>query len=145
MNTKIINNFLNPSDIKYIVVHCSDTPDEDNLNACDIHKMHISFGWEGIGYHKIILRSGEIESGRPEYWVGAHAFGINNISLGVCLIGQKKFKKAQLNSLKKVILDWKYKFPSAIIKGHKDAILTSKTCPNFDVNQWLLLENIKND
>ena len=33
--------------------------------------MHLQFGWDGIGYHKIILRNGKLISGRPEYWVGA--------------------------------------------------------------------------
>ena len=37
--------------------------------------MHLKFGWDGIGYHKIINRSGKIENGRPEYWIGAHVKG----------------------------------------------------------------------
>ena len=67
--------------IKYLVVHCSDTPDEEKLNAIDIHKMHLTFGWNGIGYHKIINRTGMIQNGRPEYWVGAHAKGSMRIAL----------------------------------------------------------------
>ena len=51
--------------ISLLVVHCSDTPNNQNLSAIDIHKMHLSFGWDGIGYHKIIKRSGKIENGRP--------------------------------------------------------------------------------
>ena len=82
---------LNEKDIKILVVHCSDTPDNENIGAIDIHKMHLSFGWDGIGYHKIIKRDGEIENGRPEYWIGAHTFGKNYQSLGVCLIGRKLF------------------------------------------------------
>ena len=76
------------TDVKFLVVHCSDTPNSKNLNAFDIHKMHLGFGWDGIGYHKIILRNGFLEAGRPEYWQGAHAFGYNDKSLGVCLIGR---------------------------------------------------------
>ncbi len=139
-----MKNFLNANDIKYIVVHCSDTPNNKYIGVEEIHRMHLKFGWDGVGYHKIILRSGEIKNGRPEYWVGAHAFGINNISLGVCLIGRNKFNKLQFKSLRKIILNWKKKFPSAIVKGHKDAIKTSKTCPNFDVDKWLISEKIKN-
>ena len=44
------------NDVEYIIVHCSDTSNNDK--AIDIHKLHISFGWDGIGYHKIILRNG---------------------------------------------------------------------------------------
>ena len=81
--------------ISLIVVHCSDTANNINLSAVDIHKMHLGFGWDGIGYHKIIKRSGKIENGRPEYWVGAHVKGKNDISLGVCLIGRDTFTKNQ--------------------------------------------------
>ena len=46
------SNLLKKKDVKYIIVHCSDTSNNDT--AVDIHKLHISFGWDGIGYHKII-------------------------------------------------------------------------------------------
>ena len=36
--------------IKYLVVHCSDTDDIMELSAKDIHKMHLDFGWDGVGY-----------------------------------------------------------------------------------------------
>ena len=85
------------SKITLLVVHCSDTDDHINLGALDIHKMHLEFGWDGIGYHKVICRSGKIENGRPEYWIGAHVKGINHISLGVCLIGQDPFTTQQFS------------------------------------------------
>ena len=46
-------------------IHCSDS--ETILSAIDIQKMHLGFGWDGIGYHKIIKRSGVIENGKFEY------------------------------------------------------------------------------
>ena len=123
-------------DIKLLVVHCSDTDENLNLSAIDIHKMHLQFGWDGIGYHKIINRLGKIENGRPEYWVGAHVKGKNNISLGVCLIGRKLFTKKQYISLENVLRKWKLLYPNAKIVGHKDTGDTEKTCPNFDVISW---------
>ena len=69
--------------------------------------MHLNFGWDGIGYHKIITRDGNIINGRPEYWIGAHVYGKNNISLGVCLIGKNKFEKCQMTSLREVLDNWK--------------------------------------
>ena len=88
--------------ISLLVVHCSDTPNSQNLSAIDIHKMHLKFGWDGVGYHKIINRPGKVENGRPEYWIGAHVKGKNDISLGVCLIGRNKFPKKQYLSLEKI-------------------------------------------
>ena len=122
--------------ISLLVVHCSDTEDSQNVSAIDLHKMHLNFGWDGIGYHKIINRSGKIENGRPEYWIGAHVKGINNISLGVCLIGRNKFTKKQFISLERILRKWKSLHPEAEILGHRDTGNTNKTCPNFDVMDW---------
>ena len=130
------DNILNTTNIKLLVVHCSDTSDNKNLTSIDIHKMHVNFGWEGIGYHKIITKDGFIENGRPEYWVGAHVYGKNNYSLGVCLIGKNNVNSKQFNALEIVLKEWKRKYPSAVIIGHRDAIETNKTCPNFDVDNW---------
>ena len=122
--------------IKLIVVHCSDTDNNIDFRASDIHKMHLSFGWDGIGYHKIINRSGKIENGRPEYWIGAHVKGKNDISLSVCLIGKDYFTKKQFRSLESVLKKWKKTYPYAEVIGHRDAGNTNKTCPNFDVTSW---------
>ena len=124
-------------DIKLLVVHCSDTENSEALTAIDIHKMHLNFGWDGIGYHKIINRSGKIENGRPEYWIGAHVRGKNRISLGVCLIGKNRFTVKQFISLERVLRKWKYLYPKAKIVGHRDTGDTAKTCPNFDVKTWI--------
>ena len=134
---------LNKKDIEMLIIHCSDTPNNSNIGAFEIHKMHLSFGWDGIGYHKIIKRDGIIEDGRPEYWVGAHTLGKNTKSLGVCLIGKTKFTKEQFTSLKLIIQNWKNKYPNAVIVGHNQAIKTKKTCPNFDVDHWCFQEGIK--
>ena len=133
---------LNKVEINLLVVHCSDTPDDSNLNARDIHKMHLDFGWDGIGYHKIICRNGSIENGRPEYWTGAHTFGKNKESLGVCLIGRTLFTDEQFNSLKTILKKWKNDYPFAKIKGHSESIKTNKTCPNFNVQEWCYKNNL---
>ena len=127
---------LNEKDIKLLIVHCSDTPNNDFLTAIDIHRMHLGFGWDGIGYHKVICRNGYIENGRPEYWMGAHVYNKNHLSLGVCLIGKNNFSKLQFDSLFIVLSNWKKKYPNSRILGHSDTILTEKTCPNFNVKEW---------
>lgn len=126
---------LKEKNISLLVVHCSDTTDK-NISVIDIHKMHLDFGWDGIGYHKIIERTGQIKNGRPEYWIGAHVRGKNHISLGVCLIGKDNFTKRQFVSLERVLKRWKLKYPNAKIIGHRDIGNTKKTCPNFDVIDW---------
>lgn len=127
---------LNPDNIQFLVVHCSDTPDDAPLTARDIHAMHLGFGWHGVGYHKVINRDGRIEQGRPDYWVGAHVYGHNEISLGVCLIGRTDFSNAQFESLELVLRQWKETHPTATVVGHCDFEYTEKTCPNFDAKKW---------
>ena len=133
---------LHPENIKLLIVHCSDTPNDQYTTAKDIHLMHLNFGWDGIGYHKVICRDGTIENGRPEYWIGAHVKNKNKTSLGVCLIGKDDFTDEQYISLKKILTDWKIIYPSAKIKGHKDSTKTLKTCPNFNVDEWCKMRGV---
>ncbi len=122
--------------ISYLVVHCSDSPnDRDSVNAEEIHKWHLERGFDGIGYHFVILRNGMVEAGRPVYWKGAHAEKINNKSIGICLIGKDRFTEVQFKELKKLLLLLKNNYPTAEVRGHRD-FDKNKTCPNFDVVSW---------
>ena len=61
-------------------------------------------------------------------WQGAHAFGYNDQSLGVCLIGRDKFNPSQMITLGNLLDDWKIKYPRAEIVGHRDITNSKKTC-----------------
>lgn len=126
---------LKPKDVKFLVVHCSGSPQGRGDTAATIHKWHLERGWDGIGYHVVILEDGTIEHGRPLYWCGAHVKAANNISLGVCLIGDNTFPQQQLKSLRILLDHWMCRFPNVTVCGHRD-IDAHKTCPNFDVATW---------
>ena len=128
--------------IELLVVHCSDTPDDEPLRARDIQAMHLGFGWDGIGYHQVIGRDGLCEAGRPEYWRGAHVRGVNDRSLGVCLIGRNHFTDAQMNALEQLLVEWRQRYPYAGVCGHCDFPSTEKTCPNFDASAWAASKGI---
>lgn len=115
------------------IIHCSLSPQGRGDNAETIHKWHTAKGWDGIGYHYVILEDGTVENGRPEYWAGAHARGYNK-SLGICLIGDKEFTPAQYISLEKLLKD--HNFKSDEVVGHY--AVSDKTCPNFDVKKYLV-------
>ncbi|MBR1449131.1 MAG: N-acetylmuramoyl-L-alanine amidase, partial [Prevotella sp.] len=68
--------------ITLIVVHCSAVRPDQRSSAKDIDGWHRQKGWNGIGYHYVIRRSGQIEPGRPEATVGAHCVNHNSHSLG---------------------------------------------------------------
>ena len=63
---------LKAENVRYLVVHCADTLDNQPVDARDIHEMHLGFGWIGVGYHRVICRDGRIEPVGPDYWNGAH-------------------------------------------------------------------------
>ena len=46
--------------VKYLVVHCADTPDDREVTASGIHDWHKARGWDGIGYHWVFGRGGDI-------------------------------------------------------------------------------------
>ncbi|HHZ70648.1 MAG TPA: N-acetylmuramoyl-L-alanine amidase [Methylococcaceae bacterium] len=121
--------------IKEIILHCSDTPDGREHTAEDIHRWHKEKGWDGIGYHHVIRIDGKIESGRPEYWTGAHAGGHNSDSIGICLIGRGDFSEKQWASLKVLVREKMQEHKIARVIGHSE--ISYKPCPNFDVQQWL--------
>ena len=127
---------LAPRVVRHRVVHCSATPDGEDIGAREIHAMHLGVGWHGIGYHRVVRRDGRVEAGRPDCWIGAHVYGHNETGLGVCLIGCDAFTEAQLDALERVLREWQTLCPDAVIRGHRDFAYTEKTCPNFDVGAW---------
>ena len=118
-----------------IIIHCSDA--DAPHNALDVHHWHLQRGWSGIGYHLFIRKNGEIEEGRPLDKIGSHCFGLNHLSIGVCLEGRKEFKKIQAAKAQEVIRYLKFKLPTVwAIKPHNH-YNGKKTCPNLDVEQLI--------
>ncbi len=139
---------------KYIVIHCSQTrPSQKDVDAKWIDRVHRERGWLRIGYGKVIKRNGEVEQGREDNAIQAHVKGYNHTSYGLCLVGGAKeenwkepednFTAEQWESLKKTLEELLVKYPEAQIVGHY-MLDESKTCPNFNVREYLLNEDIKN-
>jgi len=137
---------------KYIVIHCSQTRPSQKWGAKEIDRVHREFGWTKIGYGKVIKRDGTVEQGREDDAVQAHVKGYNHTAYGLCLIGGAKeedwkqpednFTGEQWESLKKVLEEQVIKYPKARIVGHYE-LDERKTCPNFNVREYLLNEDIK--
>lgn len=128
--------------INEIIIHCSATPEGRDFTAADIDRMHRTRGWSSIGYHYVIRLDGTVESGRPEERPGAHCYGRNAHSIGVCYIGgvdrNNKPKDtrtaAQKASLVKVVRSLLDRYPGASVHGHNE--YAAKDCPSFDVQRW---------
>jgi len=122
--------------INYLVIHCSDSPDDRQVEAADIHAWHLERGFDGIGYHYVIKRDGSPEACRPDYWTGAHVRSHNHHSIGICLVGRDQYTHAQYKTLKELLYVLKFKYQDAEIVGHYQ-LDDKKTCPNFKVPEWL--------
>ena len=122
-----------------VIVHHSAGGD---VSAATIHTWHLAREtngrpWLGIGYHYVIRRNGNIETGRPIDTVGAHAGAkANGDSIGVVLTGnfeQERPTDAQYKALgdldREVILP---RYGKLEYHGHNQYMAT--TCPgrHFD-------------
>lgn len=130
--------------IKYIAVHCAATKPSMDVPASRVREWHLKRGWKDIGYHFYIRRSGLLELGRNVAKVGAHVYGWNTVSIGICWEGgineagdaEDNRTEAQLLTLHNLLLSLGSSYPKAIIKGHRDFPKVSKACPSFDVKEW---------
>jgi N-acetylmuramoyl-L-alanine amidase len=124
--------------INKIIIHCSATPPDMDVDADRVDEWHRQRGWSGIGYHFFIKRNGQIEIGRPLEKSGAHTKGHNKNSIGICYAGglnsemcpEDNRTNAQIASLLSLLRLLKNIFPDASIHGHRD--FSIKSCPNFD-------------
>nr|DAX69131.1 MAG TPA: endodeoxyribonuclease I [Caudoviricetes sp.] len=127
--------------IKYLVVHCSATPEGRNHTAKDIDAWHRQRGFDGIGYNYVIRLDGTVEEGRDVNKIPSHVKGYNKESIGICYIGgidkntlQPKDTRTptQKEALKKLLVELKKLYPQAEILGHRDFPNVAKACPCFN-------------
>lgn len=144
-------------DVKYIILHCTDTPTGRPTTVEDIDSWHKTRGWmrqdsyrsgfnptlTSIGYHFVIYVDGSVHTGRQVAEVGAHVSGMNSNSIGISMAGNGKYSPAQWDALKELASNLKQSYPSAKILGHYECPTgqaQGKLCPNFNVQLWVAQE-----
>ena len=131
--------------INLIVVHCSATRCDRCYTEHDLTTDHLRRGFSGAGYHFYIRKNGDIKTLRPLERPGAHARGYNAHSIGICYEGglDEKGKPAdtrtpaQKASLEDLLYSLVLDYPDAEILGHRDLPWVRKSCPCFNVKEWL--------
>ncbi len=142
---------------EFIVIHTAAFSGK-NCDRDTIDRWHKNKGWNGIGYHYVIINDrhelkpdGLVEKGRPDHVTGAHAYGINGRSLGICCIGhgdKEAFTEAQMVSLQKLVtqLMGEHRIPLNKVIGHRELntliangeleaqYKTSKSCPGKKID-----------
>ena len=128
-----------------IILHHTAVTAEQSVEV--IHNYHKNtLGYAGIGYHFYIRKNGEIYRGRPEDTVGAHAYGSNNDSIGICFEGnfeEEQMTEAQIKSGKELVNYLKEKYNINKVQMHRDVNQTSCPGKNFKFNE--IVAEIKNE
>ncbi len=123
--------------ITLIVIHCSAVKPDQLSSVAQIDSWHRDRGFKfGVGYHYVVRRDGSIETGRPEWMVGAHCLNHNKYSIGVCYEGGLDARgqpadtrtAAQKATLRQLLTDLHRRYPRAVIVGHHD-LNPQKECP----------------
>lgn len=95
-----------------------------------VDRIHKNNDWTCIGYHFYVRKDGSIYRGRQEDTVGAHAYGYNNTSIGICAEGNFEndiMSEAQKQALKELVAYIKEKYGISKVVKHND--LGNTACP----------------
>lgn len=146
--------------MKYLVLHCTATPEGREVNSGEIRHWHTDpvkkggRGWKQVGYTDMIHLDGRVErlvgnneDAEVDPWeVTNGAKGYNTVSRHVVYVGgvSKDGKtakdtrtEAQLKAMTAYVRDFHERFPQIRIVGHGELPGVKKACPSFDVAAWL--------
>ncbi len=126
--------------ISQIIIHCSASPNGQDLRADYIDAEHRKRGFKrdsqwmraynphlkSIGYHRVIGVHGSVETGRHLEEIGAHVQGNNKDSVGVVLMGYDKFTQLQWDGLRNEIIKLSSEITGRTILSAANALLTLK-------------------
>lgn len=143
--------------LKYLVLHCTATPEGRDVTAAQIRQWHTSpvsaggNGWKQVGYTDLIHIDGRVErlvnnneDANVDPWeITNGAKGYNSVSRHVVYAGGCDSKMnpkdtrtaAQLKAMEAYVKDFHRRFPDVRIIGHNE--IAAKACLSFDVQKWL--------
>ena len=123
------------SSTKRIILHHAAAK---KCSAEDIHRWHLNNGWSGAGYHFLVRKDGTIYRLRPEDKVGAHAYGANYDSLGICFEGDYKeeiMQEEEIKAGRELVNFLKNKYGINTVQVHKNVNATNCPGDNFPFDQ----------
>lgn len=106
-----------------------------------IHQQHLNKGWAGAGYNLYVRKNGAIYELRDIDCVGAHAYGSNSNSVGICCEGNfevEQMTDAQVESVRWLLNTYlKEKYGKLPVKRHRDVCATSCPGKNYRLDEVL--------
>jgi len=143
--------------LKYLVIHCTETPEGREVSSADIRRWHTEpvskggRGWKQVGYTDMIHLNGTVErlvenneDAEVDPWeITNGAKGYNSVSRHVVYVGgcdelmrpKDTRTAAQMDAMMCYVRDFHQRFPDVRIIGHNQ--VSAKNCPCFDVPKWL--------
>ena len=140
--------FRDTNTINSIVIHQTDADDNGSFTPYEIAQHHVNTNnWAGIGYHYVVIDSGQIYLTQNTDKITYHASGYNTNSIGISITGDHRrnnnennislIGKKEYNSLVYLVakLKEKYNIPYGNILGHTETG-SPKSCPNLDMSEF---------
>jgi hypothetical protein len=143
--------------LRYLVIHCTATPEGREVSSADIRRWHTSpppkgRGWKQVGYTDMIHLDGTVErlvdnneDANVDPWeITNGAKGYNGVSRHIVYVGglasdaktaRDTRTAAQLEAMASYVKSFHERFPGVRIIGHNE--VAAKDCPSFDVQEWL--------
>ncbi len=142
--------------LKYLILHCTATPEGREVTSDDIRKWHLSpppagRGWSRVGYTDMIHLDGSLENLTPydsdddvEAWELTNGVaGQNSVSRHIVYAGgtdtSGKAKDTRTPDQLKTMATYCHfmvlRYPGILIAGHNQ--FAAKACPSFDTVTWL--------
>jgi hypothetical protein len=102
-----------------------------------IRQWHLNRGFNDIGYHKYVDRSGYAHNGRDLNVIGAHTQGHNQDSIGIAYEGRWFPSVAQIDYFLNAYRTYRdiYQINFKSWYGHYE-FNSGKTCPGFDMDDF---------
>lgn len=147
------------SKLKYLVLHCTATPEGREVSKADIEQWHlVGRAWSRVGYRDLIQLDGTLvnlhkfdQDDQIDNWEitngasGFNSFSAHVVYAGGCTATKPKWLKyypakdtrtpAQLETLELYVKFMIKRHPHIKVIGHNQ--IAKKACPSFDVPKWL--------
>lgn len=139
--------------IKSLTIHCAATPEGRANTAAEVTRWDIErFGQPS--YHWVIELNGTAVRTLQDDELGAHVRMRNSGNIGICYVGGTEVLSAggrpkdtrtpaQKKTMARLVREYRARFPSLKVLGHRDWPGVAKACPSFDVASWLKSEGIR--
>jgi hypothetical protein len=124
------------TNVEWIVIHCSASDNKNHDDISVIKEWHLARGFDDVGYQWFITSEGVLQEGRSMNEVGAHTYGVNEKSWGICLSGEKNFTAEQAVALIDLLVAiTTHRGEDTGLSEHFKIVphyeFTNKGCPNF--------------